>query len=855
VAKTITPITDRSLHTEELSSLTLAIDEHAIVSAADAKGVITYVNEAFEAISGYAACELIGKTHSVVQSHEHPKAFYQNIKKTIQCGETWQGIIQNKAKSGSHYWLKSTIKPVIDDDAMITGFIAVQTDVTSDHKYSQALQQLTEVAPNAQIFEHLTSALHKTLELRWVGIGVLHLEANVIELIGLSKNGRAAPLFHYNLNGTPCQQVIEEKKTFCVDRDVIASFPDDSVLIDTHAEYYIGEPLRTTTGEVLGILWGIHDAERSLSPIEINLLQLTARRATIELQRLEHEKTLQRQIRALRALGHANTIISKASKESTLLQDVCHILVSHGEFSVVWIDYIDPGADDGLKTMAKAHAKDFTLINSNEVESIKAIIADKSAETKAILSNKSVVELKTIQAITQVNNDQTYAYSVIALPLIIQGATLGVLTLVERTQDPLQKEDLRPLKHLAGNLTFGILHIRTLEDKQAVEKQLRQSHRMETIGQLTTGIAHDFNNILASILGYADLAEGRAKDDPKLLKYLGNVTKAGNRARDLVMQMLAFSKAKDDLETGHTAIYPETFIKEIVEMLRATFPKSITLSVEIDTFGTQVVIKPTELQQIVVNLAINARDAIGNRGRCTIRLYEKAILQPALCQSCHQQFKGQFLVIEVQDDGSGIDADTLPHIFDSFFSTKHDDKGTGLGLFNVHGIAHTRTGHIEVTSEPGQGSRFRVLLPVAKKALKKRAAVSGDKKPASKTRHDRIRIMVVDDEASSAGFLQEWLRGLEFDVTAFTDSLAARKHLIIDRHEYDVIIADYQMPGLLGSDLLSEYIGKYQEKTAILLGSKNDRNVLENSDANIHFVEKPLNTASLRELLDDILHT
>lgn len=100
MAKTITPITDRSLHTEELSSLTLAIDEHAIVSAADAKGVITYVNEAFEAISGYAACELIGKTHSVVQSHEHTKAFYQNIKKTIQCGETWQGIIQNKAKSG-----------------------------------------------------------------------------------------------------------------------------------------------------------------------------------------------------------------------------------------------------------------------------------------------------------------------------------------------------------------------------------------------------------------------------------------------------------------------------------------------------------------------------------------------------------------------------------------------------------------------------------------------------------------------------------------------------------------------------------------------------------------------------------
>jgi CheY-like chemotaxis protein len=265
------------------------------------------------------------------------------------------------------------------------------------------------------------------------------------------------------------------------------------------------------------------------------------------------------------------------------------------------------------------------------------------------------------------------------------------------------------------------------------------------------------------------------------------------------------------------------------------------------------VIKPTELQQIVVNLLINARDSISHKGRCNIRLYESRITHPKLCQSCHQQYRGQYLVIEVQDNGSGIPDETKRHIFDAFYSTKSGDKGTGLGLFNVHGITHTRAGHLDVESRVGEGSCFRVFLPAAKKAKNKRTAAVRAK-IVNRNSSARLRIMIVDDEASSAGFLQEWLRGLEFEVTAFTDSLAAHKHLIIENHPYDLVIADYRMPGIQGMELLSDYLSVHKHKTAILLGAQADRSVLAGCTLNIHFVEKPLNTANLKILLDDIIH-
>lgn len=846
------PTQEPLLTPEIISGLVQTCEDHVIICTTDINENIRYYNSAFKDITGLTDAELAGQPNPLLQNTHNSPSLIAELKETLHYGEMWKGELAGHNRQGSLFYLQTTVKPLLDDDAQTLGYVFLYTDVTSDKVYREAFDLLSSVNTCNNAFEELTTTINHSLNVPWAGIGLLHKEANVIEIIGLSKAGEGAAPYHYSLSGSPCNDVIQCPKHLCIEQDLLESYPDAAVLIDTHAKFYAAEPLVTPDGSVIGILWIIDDQPKCLGALEKELFHLAARRATIEAQRLDQERALKRQIRGLRALGQVNSTIAKAKTEQILLKEACNTLVNQGEFAIAWIDYLDPSARNSLATKAESHAPNFSLYNTSEIESIKAILSDKTAETQAISSKTSVVEIKTTHPITIAPVDETYAYSVIALPLTIQGAILGVLTIVEKTQTPLKQEDIRPLKSLAGNLTYGILHLRTLEEKHQVEKQLKQSHRMETIGQLTAGIAHDFNNILTSILGYSDLAANRIKDDDKLLKYVTNVTKAGQRAKDLIMQMLAFSKATDDLDSSQASISPEIFIKESIEMLKATFPPSITLSLELEVFGSEICIKPTELQQVVVNLAINARDAIESKGSCTIRLSKKTLKEPQVCQSCHQPFSGKMLEISVIDNGSGIAPETMPHIFETFFTTKKADTGTGIGLFNTHSIVHNRHGHIQVDSTPNIGTTFSVYLPLVKRKRNAKPVTTNENIPSPQVQPAlSLRILVIDDEASSAGFLTEWLKGLGFDVTAYTDSLSAHKHLMKDKPEYYAVIADYQMPGLTGYELLTDYVSIYPGHKAILLGAKSDRHVLKTSDKGIVYVDKPVDTAKLKRLLDE----
>jgi PAS domain S-box-containing protein len=337
---------------------------------------------------------------------------------------------------------------------------------------------------------------------------------------------------------------------------------------------------------------------------------------------------------------------------------------------------------------------------------------------------------------------------------------------------------------------------RHAEDQQReLQAQLRQVQKMEAIGQLTGGIAHDFNNILAAIMGYVGLALERPATaaDGRLSEYLEQAEQGCRRARDLIQQMLAFSRGR---RGERRAMSLAALIEESLRLLRATFPSSITLEVEAADDSAVAEVDPVQLQQVLLNLGINARDAVGGAGRIRFGV-QQVTLSPHTCASCGQSFSGRFHRLWVADSGPGIDPQLRDRIFEPFFSTKAPGRGTGMGLATVHRIVHDHGGHLRI--EPDHGARFDVLLPAGPAET---AAIGPPAAAASapQRRPLRGRVLLVDDEESVLGFMRELLQSWGLDVVAVRRAPDARE-LLAEDAGLDLLLTDQTMPELSGVDL------------------------------------------------------
>ncbi len=247
-------------------------------------------------------------------------------------------------------------------------------------------------------------------------------------------------------------------------------------------------------------------------------------------------------------------------------------------------------------------------------------------------------------------------------------------------------------------------------EHDALRVQLLQAQKMEAMGQLAGGVAHDFNNILTSIIGYADLARRRFVDDhdSKLSVYLHEITAAGDRGRDLVAKMLTFSRGGDSEEQ---VVLLDKIIEETRQLLRPMLPSSITLNVTIEPGLPSILGEPIQVQQVIMNLCINARDALNGAGKIAISAYQTTLSQRQ-CASCKQHFGGEYVVLAVFDSGEGIEPEIMERLFDPFFTTKAPGSGTGLGLSVVHGAVHHMRGHLLVDGgDAANGAGFEIYLP------------------------------------------------------------------------------------------------------------------------------------------------
>lgn len=332
--------------------------------------------------------------------------------------------------------------------------------------------------------------------------------------------------------------------------------------------------------------------------------------------------------------------------------------------------------------------------------------------------------------------------------------------------------------------------------QQDLERQLQQSQKVQALGQLTGGVAHDFNNILAAILGYSNLALSRFVPDKqgKLASYLREVILASERARDLIAKMLSFTRNQPSTGTG--VISPAAVIEEVVAMLRPSIPASIELRVRIDA-QQSIRMDPGELNQVLVNLLINARDAIDDHGVIDISLHPVE-MDGQICAISQQRLSGPYLALDVGDSGSGIAPEHLPRLFDPFFTTKDVGKGTGLGLSVVHGILRRSDAHVVVESTPGNGSLFRLLFPIATPSAD---SLSPPVEPPLVPAGTGQRVWVVDDDAAVARYLGELLVDWGYRARIFKDPAEALAALEAAPDQIDLLITDQTMPGMNGLQL------------------------------------------------------
>lgn len=337
--------------------------------------------------------------------------------------------------------------------------------------------------------------------------------------------------------------------------------------------------------------------------------------------------------------------------------------------------------------------------------------------------------------------------------------------------------------------------IRDVTNERNFEKHLRQTEKMEAMGTLAGGIAHDFNNILTAIIGYAFLASQEIDKGSKAQNALEEVRIAGNRAKELVKQILAFSRRDEQVKKR---LQVQVIIIEALKLLRATTPSSIDIVQNINDKTAAIFADPTQILQVLLNLCTNAVYAMRESGVIEIGVNDRTFEKERVIGGAVVP-KGDFVELSVSDNGPGMDQQTLKRIFDPFFTTKEVGEGSGMGLSVVHGIVKGHGGHISAESTIGKGTRFRIFFP----------AVHSSKGPEIGVDNGYVgseRILFVDDEHTITRLAQLTLERFGYEVTTRTNGIDALEKFRKNSNDFDLVITDQSMPGLSGSDLAVELL-------------------------------------------------
>jgi PAS domain S-box-containing protein len=395
---------------------------------------------------------------------------------------------------------------------------------------------------------------------------------------------------------------------------------------------------------------------------------------------------------------------------------------------------------------------------------------------------------------------------------------------------------------------YSEVFVEDVTQQRNLEAQFKQAQKMEAVGRLAGGIAHDFNNVLMIVSSYAEMIVGRQSLDPAIQRYTGQIIQAGKKAASLTKQLLAFSR-KQILQPAVLDLH--AVVCNISSMLPLMLGENIEMKIVAEPELGNVYADRAQIEQVLMNLAINARDAMPTGGKLLIKLSNDAV-DDQYIQLHPQASPGDYVVLAVSDTGIGMDAETQAKIFEPFFTTKGVGKGTGLGLSTVYGIVKQSSGYIWVYSEPGLGTTFKVYLP---RVYEKAVAADGTKKEKRDYFGNQETVLLVDDEPDVRSAAREFLEGKGYRILEAENGAGALGICTGYQGSIEILITDLMMPGMKGPELAAKVSKLHPEIKTVYMSGYNDQSKdFEDLDRDAVFLHKPFSLNTLAQTVHSVLH-
>ncbi len=442
---------------------------------------------------------------------------------------------------------------------------------------------------------------------------------------------------------------------------------------------------------------------------------------------------------------------------------------------------------------------------------------------------------------------QSIAGMLLHICFCIATGTIGGLTSKLRIENKNRKEAQEQLKQYQNHLEELVL--KRTQELQSANERLRQVEKMEAVGQLAGGIAHDFNNQLTIVLGYCELLSNCLEDNPLLLEYVQKINNSGKRASDLTKQLLAFARKgvyKQQVVNIHE------IIRDVSSLLSCSIPKNIVLETSFKSKKPFVWGGVTQLQNAILNLALNARDAMEVGGTLSFKTKD-VLLDDGFCKNNHVNLPpGKYISLSIKDTGCGMSEDVKKHLFEPFFTTKEEGKGTGMGLAAVYGIVKSHMGSILVQSAEGKGSKFTIYLPETELAQEKEMLF----KPLQ-TDYRGYNVLIIDDEKEVAATIADMLGKYGFSTAMCYSGVQAIELYRTEWDKFNVVIIDMAMPDMDGKETYLKLREINPSVNAIISsGFALNKDIELTLKAGCSaFLQKPYNQQELLEQIEVLLHS
>jgi len=773
-----------------------------VIVIIDEGGIIRYKSPNIEKHFGWKPEQLIGKS---VWDTIHPddlssaRTFFGEITRKPDAVGTME--FRYKHRDGGYRWIEFTGTHLFHDPD-IGGLLGNYQDITG-RKQEEAvllfLAQSISGRTDEPFFDMLARYLARNLDMDFVCIDRLEGAGLTARTVSVWCDGHFEDNVVYDLKDTPCGDVVG-KTVCCFPSGVKRSFPRDQVLEDLCAESYVGVTLFGHTGTPIGLIAVIGRKPLTNRILSENVLKLVAVRAAGEMERLDAEQALKESEARFRLL------YEKAPLGYQSLDGNGHFI----QVNQTWLDTLGYAREEVIgKSFSDFLHPDWRDHFKENFPRFKAIGEIMGVEFEMMKKDGALIQVSFNGKIARDKNgnfQQTHC--------ILQDVTA-------RKKAEAERENL--------------------------QDQLIQAQKIESIGRLAGGVAHDFNNMLGVILGHAEMALEEAGDNHPLYADLKEIQAAAQRSADLTRQLLTFARKQ---MISPKVLKLNQAVQQMITMLHRLIGEEIDLVWQPSQDLWSVKMDPSQVDQILANLCVNARDAISGVGKITIETGMKTF-DPAYCAEHTGFLPGDFVLLAVSDNGCGMDKETLENLFEPFFTTKEMGKGTGLGLATVYGIAKQNNGFINVYSEPAQGSTFRIYLPrfvddtdAVAAAPEKKAAVGGTE-----------TILLVEDEPAILKMTAMMLERLGYTVLAVgTPGKALR--LAQERSSHiDLLMTDVVMPKMNGRDLAKNLLSIYPEIRRLFMSGYTANLIAHHGvlDQGVHFIQKPFGSADLAEKLREIL--